>query len=165
MTLSLGDKLPDATLSRIGEKGPEFVTLASLTEGQNVVIFGLPGAFTRTCSAAHLPSFLRTAAALKAEGVDHVICLSVNDTFVMQAWDDAHGAAAAGVMMLADGASEFTKAAGLAFSAPAVGFIDRCQRFSAYVVDGEVKVLNMETKAGTCDLTAGETMLAQIETL
>jgi glutaredoxin/glutathione-dependent peroxiredoxin len=162
MTISTGDNLPGAALVRIGDSGPETVQLSDLAKGNKIVLFGLPGAFTRTCSATHLPSFIRTADAFRAKGVTHLICLSVNDPFVMKAWDDSQGASAAGVEMLADGAAEFTKAAGLEFTAAPLGFIDRCKRFSAYVEDGVVKVLNMENAAGTCELTAGETLLEQI---
>ena len=160
--LSVGDKIPEATLSRMGDKGPEGVALSSFTKGKKVAIFGLPGAFTGTCSMAHLPSFMRTAEALKAKGVDHIICISVNDPFVMQAWDQAHGAGTAGIEMLADPASEFTKAAGLAFSVPPIGFVDRCQRISALVDDGEVKIMNVEEQAGVCNISAGETLLDQL---
>ena len=160
--IKVGDKLPDATLMRIGENGPEQVSLASLRDGKKLVVFGLPGAFTRTCSALHLPGFIRNAEAFRAKGVDHIVCISVNDPFVMKAWDDAMGAAEAGVELLADGASEFTKAAGLAFSLPELGFIDRCLRFSAYVDDGRISALNLETQSGVCDLTAAETLLGQI---
>jgi len=162
MTISVGDRLPEATLTRFGSKGPEAVKVSELTTGKKVALFGLPGAFTRTCSAAHLPSFIRTAEQFRAKGIDHVVCISVNDPFVMKAWDDAQGASAAGVELLADGVAELTKAMGLAFSAPAIGFVDRCKRFSAYVEDGVVKSLNYETAAGVCDLTAGETLLNQI---
>lgn len=162
MTISTGDSLPDATLSRFGENGLESVSLQSLTKGKKVVILGLPGAFTRTCSATHLPSFIRTADAFRAKGVDHIICISVNDPFVMHAWDVDQGASEAGVDLLADGDASLTKALGLEFSAAQVGFIDRCKRFSAYAEDGVVKVLCFEEEAGVCDLTAGETLLEQI---
>lgn len=165
MTIAVGDKLPGATLSRFGDKGPEMVELSSLTEGKKIVLFGLPGAFTRTCSATHLPSFVRMASQIKAQGVDHIVCISVNDPFVMRAWDDAHGAAAAGVELLADGDASLTKALGLDFTNAALGFIDRCKRFSAFVDDGEVKILKFEDKAGVCEMTAGETMLELIEAL
>ena len=149
-------------MSRVGEAGVEFVPLADLTKGKKVALFGLPGAFTRTCSAAHLPSFIRTADQLRAKGVDHILCISVNDPFVMRAWDKDQGASDAGVELLADGDASLTKAMGLAFSAPNVGFIDRCLRFSAYVEDGVVKSLNLETERGVCNFTAGETMLEQL---
>lgn len=162
MTISEGAQLPDANLSRVGDAGPEFIQLSSLSKDKRIVLFGLPGAFTRTCSAAHLPSFIRTAKAFRAKGVDHIICLSVNDPFVMAAWAKDLETDAVGIEMWADGASEFTKAAGLDFSAPQVGFVDRCKRFSAYVVDNKVIQLNLETKSGVCDFTAGETLLDQI---
>jgi len=162
MTIATGDRMPEGTLVRMTGDGPETVQLADLHAGKKLVLFGLPGAFTRTCSAAHLPGFIRNAEAFRAKGVDHIVCMSVNDPFVMQAWDDAQGAAAAGVELFTDGDSSVTKALGLAFSAPALGFIDRCKRFSAYIEDGTVKVLNFETESGTCDLTAAETLLAQI---
>jgi len=162
MTIDVGTKLPESNLGRFGAKGPEVVTLSSLTKGKKTVIFGLPGAFTRTCSATHLPSFMRTADAFRAKGVDHIVCFAVNDIFVMKAWDDASGAAKAGVELVADTDASLTKALGLDFSAPALGFIDRCKRFSAYVEDGTVKVLHIETDAGVCELTAGETLLADI---
>lgn len=162
MTIEVGTNLPEANLAKVGENGPEFVKLSSLSAGKKLVIFGLPGAFTRTCSATHLPSFIRTADAFRAKGVDHIICISVNDIYVMKEWDKAQNAAAAGVELYADGDASLTKALGLAFSTPAIGFVDRCKRFSAYVEDGTVKVLHFENKAGVCDLTAGETLLAEI---
>jgi len=161
MTIAVGTKLPEASLGRVGEKGPEAVTLSELSKDKKLVIFGLPGAFTRTCSKTHLPSFIRTADAFRAKGVDHIVCFSVNDVFVMKAWDEASGAAAAGIELYADGDASLTKALGLDFSAPAIGFVDRCKRFSAYVENGEVKVLHFETQAGVCDFTAWETLLAE----
>jgi cytochrome c peroxidase len=162
MTIKPGDTLPDATFSKIGAKGPEMVSLSDLSQGKKLVLFGLPGAFTRTCSAAHLPSFIRTADALRAKGVDHIVCVSVNDPFVMKAWDDASGAAEAGIELLADGDAAFTKAIGMAFSAPQIGFIDRSKRYSAYIENGVVKVLNPEPEGGGCEISAGETLLEQI---
>lgn len=162
MTLSKGDQLPDATLGKLGAEGPEMVSVASLTKGKKVVLFGLPGAFTGTCTTAHLPSFMRTADKFRAKGVDHMVCLSVNDVFVMKAWADATGAEKAGIEMLCDGMAEFTKAAGMDFTAPPVGLVNRCKRFSAYVVDGKVEILNVEDDNGVCEISAGETLLEQI---
>jgi len=162
MTISIGDHLPEATLLRWGEKGPEAVSLHSLVAGRNVVLFGLPGAYTPTCTAAHVPSFIRTIAALKAKGVDAVICVSVNDAHVMRAWGETTGAAAAGIMMLADGASELTKALGMAFDAPAAGMFGRSQRYALQAVDGVVRVLHIEQSRGTCEGSGGEAMLAAI---
>lgn len=162
MTIAVGESLPDAALLRIGETGPETVQMADLTRGKKVVIFGLPGAFTGTCTTAHVPSFMRTKAAFDAKGVDAVICLAVNDPFVMQAWAESTGGAEAGIHFLADPAAEFTKAVGLNFTAPPVGFYDRSLRYSMYIEDGTVKVLNDGDQPGECNLSAGETLLDQI---
>jgi len=162
MTISIGENLPAGSLMTIGESGPEPVALEHLTKGRKVVIFGLPGAFTGTCSTAHLPSFMRTVGDFKTKGVDEIICLSVNDPFVMDAWDKAHGASEAGVTMLADPVGDLTVAMGLEFNAPAIGFVNRSRRYSALVEDGVLKVLNEEEAPGTCEISAGETLLAQI---
>lgn len=162
MTISIGEKLPAGNLMKIGAEGPEPVDVSTLTKGRKVVIFGLPGAFTGTCSTAHLPSFMRTVEDFKAKGVDEVICVSVNDPFVMDAWDKAHGASDAGVTMLADPVGDLTVAMGLEFNAPAIGFVNRSRRYSALFEDGELKLLNEEEAPGTCEISAGETLLAQL---
>ena len=162
MTIQPGDTLPDATLLRMGDKGPEGVSLADKLKGRKVVIFGLPGAFTGTCSTAHVPSFMRTRTAFADKGVDEVICIAVNDPFVMKAWDDSTGAGAAGVTMLGDAESSFTKAIGMDFTAPPVGLVNRSRRYSLYAEDGVVKVLNAEDNPGECEISAGETLLGQI---
>jgi peroxiredoxin len=159
MTISIGDTLPEATLSRLGDDGPEPVTLSSLTTGRKVVIFGLPGAFTGTCSTAHVPSFMKNADALRAKGVDQIICVSANDPFVMAAWDKDTGASAAGVTFLADHNSELTKGTGMDFDVPAIGFHGRSKRYALLAENGVVKVLNLDENAGTCNLSSGETML------
>ena len=163
--IGIGDAIPEARLSRIGDKGPEHLSLTEICASGDVALFGLPGAFTRTCSAAHLPSFMRCANDLRAEGVARIICVSVNDPFVMKAWDDATGASGAGVELLADGDSTLTRAMGLAFSAPELGFIDRCKRFSALVRGGRLRLFNLESEPGACTLTAGEALLEQIRGL
>lgn len=162
MTLSSGDKLPDATLLKLGDKGPEAVDLKSLTAGRKVVIFAVPGAYTPTCSSAHVPSFIRTKAQFDAAGVDEIICVSVNDPFVMKAWGEATGAADAGITMLADPGAGFIKALGLDFTAPPAGLYDRSQRFSMLVEDGEVTVLNIEDSPGVCDRSGGEALAEQM---
>ena len=101
MTIAVGDRLPEATLVRIGEKGPEAVSMADKVKGRKVAIFAVPGAFTPTCHSAHVPSFIRTKDQFAAKGVDEIICVSVNDPFVMKAWGEATGATAAGLTMLA----------------------------------------------------------------
>ncbi len=162
MTISQGDRLPNATLLQIGTEGHEQIDLSDKIAGRKVVIFGVPGAFTPTCTAAHLPSFIRTKAAFDTKGIDTVMCIAVNDPFVLRAWGETTGAIAAGITMISDAASEFTKAIGLTLTAPPVGFFDRAQRYALYAEDGVVKVLNVETDPGACTISAGETLLAAI---
>lgn len=159
MSLSLGDTLPDATLGLLGADGPETVDVQARIAGKKVVIFGVPGAYTPTCSSAHMPSFIRTADQIRAKGVDEIICISVNDVFVMHAWGVETGADKAGILCLADGDSAFTKAIGMAFSAPPVGLIDRSKRYAMVVEDGKVTVLNTEESPGECDISGGEAIL------
>lgn len=162
MTISVGAKLPDAKLLVMGENGAESVQLADKLKGRKVVIFGLPGAYTGTCTTSHVPSFMRTKPKFDAKGVDEIICISVNDPFVMKAWGESTGATAAGLTFLADSNSEFTKAVGMELNVPHLGFIDRLKRFSLYAEDGVVKVFNHGQETGACEISGGETLLAQI---
>lgn len=159
MTITTGDTLPNATLLLMGDDGPTSVTMVEKLTDRKVVIFGLPGAYTGTCTTAHVPSFMRTAEAFKAKGVDEIICLAVNDPFVMKAWGDDTGAAAAGITMLGDAESEFTKAIGMNFSAGPVGFVERSKRYSMLVENGVVTILSAEESPGQCEISAGETLL------
>lgn len=162
MTLSTGDTLPNATLLRIGADGPEQVEMDTLTKGRKVAIFGLPGAYTGTCTTAHMPSFIRTKDGFAEKGVEEVICVSVNDPFVMAAWGDATGGSAAGIAMLGDASAAFTKAIGMNWTAEPVGFYDRSRRYAMYAEDGVVKVLHVEEGPGVCEVSAGESLLAAI---
>lgn len=162
MTISAGDTLPEATLIRLGESGPETVSVGELTKGRKVVIFAVPGAYTPTCSSAHVPSFIRTKAQFDAKGVDEIVCVSVNDPFVMKAWGEATGATAAGITMLADADSSFTKAMGLDFTAPPVGLFARSKRYALFADNGVVKTLHAEESPGTCEISGGESLLASI---
>ena len=162
MVISVGDRLPDAEMLIMGDNGPETVSLDDKLKGRNVVLFGLPGAFTGTCSTMHVPSFIRVKDALSDKGVDEIICVSVNDPHVMRAWGEATGATAANITMLADADGSYTKALGLEFTAAAAGFFGRSTRYSMYAVDGEVKILNRETARGTCDISGGEALLEAI---
>ena len=162
MAISVGDTLPDATLVENTGEGPKPVSLAGRLKGRKVVIFALPGAFTGTCTTAHVPSFIRTADQFRAKGVDEIICLSVNDPFVMQAWDEQTGAGKAGIAMLADPSAEFTKAVGMEFSAPPVGLIDRSKRYAMCVEDGKVTVFQAEENPGVCDMSGGESLLEAV---
>ncbi|MDB4240960.1 peroxiredoxin [Yoonia sp.] len=159
MTITTGDTLPNATLLLMGDDGPTSVTMVEKLTDRKVVIFGLPGAYTGTCTTAHVPSFIRTAEAFKAKGVDEIICLSVNDPFVMKAWGEDTGAIAAGITMLGDAESEFTKAIGMNFSAGPAGFVERSKRYAMLVENGVVTILNEEAGPGQCEISAGETLL------
>ena len=167
MTIKVGDKLPAGTLSEFIEVegngcsvGPNSFKVEDLTKGKKVVIFGLPGAFTPTCSAKHVPSYLSSYEALKAKGVDDVICMSVNDPFVMGAWAREQKSGGK-VRMMADGSAEYTKALGLELDLGARGMGTRCQRFSMLVDDGVVKALNIEGP-GKYEVSGGDTMLKQL---
>ncbi len=159
MTITTGDTLPNATMLLMGDDGPQSVEMSEKLTDRKVVIFGLPGAYTGTCTTAHVPSFIRTADAFKAKGVDEIICVSVNDPFVMKAWGDDTGAAAAGITLLGDAESEFTTAIGMNFSAGPVGFVNRSKRYAMLVDNGVVSILNAEASPGECEISAGETLL------
>ena len=159
MTISQGDALPDATLMQMGAEGPTPVKMADKVKGRKVVIFAVPGAFTPTCHSAHVPSFVRTKDQYDAKGVDEIICVSCNDPFVMQAWCEATGATAAGITMLADAQSEFTKAIGMEFDAAPAGLMSRSKRYAMLVDDGKVTLFQPEIQAGVCDLSGGEGLL------
>lgn len=161
MTLSVGDALPQGQILKATEAGPETLDLADLGRGR-VAIFGLPGAFTGTCTNAHMPSFVRNADALRAKGVDRILCLTVNDPFVAAAWARETGAFDAGIELLADADASLTKALGMEFTAPGVGLHDRCRRFSALIEDGKFTRVNLEESAGQCSISAGEALLAQV---
>ncbi|WP_298840140.1 peroxiredoxin [uncultured Roseobacter sp.] len=162
MTISQGDQLPDATLVEMGAEGPAPVSLADKTKGRKVVIFGVPGAYTPTCHSAHVPSFIRTKEALEAKGVQEIICVSVNDPFVMKSWGEATGATAAGITMLGDPHSTFTKDIGMEFSAPPAGLNDRSKRYAMLVDDGKVMLFQPEESPGVCEVSAGEGLLASM---
>ncbi|MEM6895812.1 MAG: peroxiredoxin [Pseudomonadota bacterium] len=159
MAISVGDTLPDAKFQRMGAEGPEEVALADLVSGRKVVIFAVPGAYTPTCHSAHVPSFVRTKAQFDEKGVDEIICVSVNDPFVMKQWGQDTGATDAGITMLGDPMSAFTTAIGMNFDAPPVGLMARSKRYAMVVDDGKVTVLNEEASPGECEISAGETLL------
>jgi peroxiredoxin len=167
MTIEVGDRLPPGTLTEYYDTpkdacaiGPNPVTIESLTRGKKLVLFGLPGAFTPTCSAKHVPSYLEHYDELKAKDVDTIACMSVNDAFVMGAWGrDLH--ADGKVRMLADGSAEYTKKLGLELDLTARGMGVRCQRFSMLVDDGVVKALNVEAP-GKFEVSGAETMLQEL---
>ncbi len=159
MALGQGDTLPDATLITMGAEGPEAVALADKAKGRKLAIFALPGAYTGTCSTSHVPSFMRTKDQFMAKGVDEVICISVNDPFVMAAWGKDTGATDAGLTFLADAEGAFTEAMGMSFTAPPVGLIGRSKRYAMLVEDGTITVLQEDENPGVCDLSGGEALL------
>ena len=160
MTIKVGDKLPQATFTVMGPEGPGPMTGDELFKGKTVALFAVPGAFTPTCSAKHLPGFKEKAAELKAKGVDAIACVSVNDVFVMDAWGKAQGVGS-DVLMLADGNGDFTKAVGLELDASRFGMGPRSQRYSMIVKDGVVKELNVE-QGGEFRVSSADYMLAQL---
>lgn len=146
MTVKVGDKVPAATMKVMSEKGPADLTTADLFNGKKVVLFAVPGAFTPTCSAAHLPGFVVNADKIKAKGVDTIVCLSVNDAFVMDAWSKDKNAEE--LVMAADGNGDFTKAMGLELDGSGFGLGHRSQRYAMIVDDGVVTTLNVEPGPG-----------------
>ena len=162
MTISVGDRIPAASVFEMRGGEPVKFAVGEVFGGKTVALFGLPGAYTSTCSRVHMPSFVAAAGDLRAKGVDEVVCLTVNDPFVAGAWAEATGATAAGIRMMADPFAELTRAMGLDYYAPLRGLGIRCQRFSALVRDGEVGILNMEDRPGVAECTIGEVLIDQI---
>jgi cytochrome c peroxidase len=161
MTIAVGDTLPAATFKKRADGALSDIASAELFKGK-VALFAVPGAFTPTCHVKHMPSFVQNVGALKAKGVEKIVCVSVNDPFVMEAWGEATGAASAGVHLLADPTAAFAKALGLDFDASGAGLGVRSKRYSMYVVDGVVKALNVENSPGEAVCSTGEVLLDQI---
>jgi glutaredoxin/glutathione-dependent peroxiredoxin len=167
MAIKVGDRIPDGTLTEMVDTerpgctiGPNNFTVSEQAKGKRIAIFGLPGAFTPTCSAKHVPSYVQHIDALRAKGVDEVWCVSVNDAFVMGAWGRDQKAGGK-VRMMGDGSAIFTKALGLDMDLTARGMGVRSQRYSMLVDDGVVKQLNVEA-AGKFEVSGAEAMLAQL---
>ncbi len=168
--IKVGDKLPAGSLQEFVEVegngcsiGPNSFELGKATAGKKIAVFGLPGAYTPTCSAKHVPGYVEKAAALKAAGVDEIWCVSVNDAFVMGAWGRDQKAGGK-VRMMADGSADFTKATGLTLDLTTRGMGLRANRFSMLVVDGVVKTLNIEAP-GKFEVSDADTMLKQVQSL
>lgn len=156
MAVQVGDKVPAANMKVMGEKGPQDLSASDVFDGKKVVLFALPGAFTPTCSAAHLPGFVANADKIKEKGVDTIVCLSVNDAFVMSAWGQAQNAEE--LVMAADGNGEFTKAMGLEMDGSAFGLGTRSQRYSMIVENGVITALNVESGA-TFEVSSAEKIM------
>lgn len=156
-----GDKVPSATIRMMGADGrPAATTTDDYFKGKKVVMFAVPGAFTPTCSAKHLPSFVEKASEIKAKGVDAIACIAVNDAFVMDAWGKSSNADGK-VDMLSDGNGEFAKAMGLELDATGGGLGHRCQRFAMVVEDGKITQLNVE-EPGAFEVSSAEHVLGQL---
>ena len=159
MTIKVGDKLPDVKLTRATDSGPEAVQSADYFAGKKVALFSVPGAFTPTCSAKHLPGYVDKASELKAKGIDEIVATSVNDAFVLGAWNKAAGSE--DITMLADGNGDLAEALGLTMDGSGFGLGKRGQRFSMIVEDGVVKELNVE-QPGDFSVSSAEHLLGQL---
>ena len=161
MTVQIGDRIPSANLTRATDDGPKPVSTDDIFAGKTVALFAVPGAFTPTCSARHLPGFKDHREDLAAKGVDTVACVSVNDAFVMGAWADSQGIGKEDILMLADGNGDFTRQLGLALDSKGFGMGERSQRYSMLVKDGVVDQLNIE-QGGEFKVSSAEHLLAQL---
>ncbi len=161
MAINPGDQMPEGQFTTMTDDGPKPVSSSELFDGKTVVLFGVPGAFTPTCSAKHLPGYIENAAALKAKGVDTIACMSVNDAFVMGAWGKDQGAGEA-VMMLADGSADYAAKMGLSLDLTARGMGMRATRFSILVENGVAKTVNVEASPGEALASGAEAMLGQV---
>jgi peroxiredoxin len=159
MTIAVGDTIPDVKLMKATAEGPQAIQAADYFRGKRVALFSVPGAFTPTCSAKHLPGFVEKADELKAKGIDEIACTAVNDAFVLNAWNERDGSQ--NVTMLADGNGEFVRALGLQMDGSGFGLGGRGQRFSMIVNDGKVEQLNVEA-AGDFRVSSAEHMLASL---
>ena len=160
MNISTNQELPNTTLGQMTVDGLVEVSLLGLTKNKKVILVGMPGAFTQTCTNDHLPSLIRTADTLFKYGVDEIICLVVNDVHVAKAWGEVTGATKAGIKILTDTESKFAKSTGLNFSVPQVGFFDRLQRVAIIAENNMIRHIQLEEERGSCDLTSGETLLS-----
>ncbi len=161
MTIQIGDSLPAATLSQATADGPKPVTTDALFKGKTVALFAVPGAFTPTCSARHLPGFVDHLSAFADKGVDMVACVSVNDAFVMKAWAESQSIGLDEIVMLGDGNGDFARAIGLTMDAKGFGMGERSQRYAMLVKDGVVTQLNVEAP-GEFKVSTAEHLIAQI---
>jgi peroxiredoxin len=161
MAINVGDRLPEATLRRFAGGGMQTVSVTDLTKGKKVVLFAVPGAFTPTCSEKHLPGFVQHAADFAQKGIDKIVCLAVNDPFVMSAWEKANKADGR-IEFLSDGNGELTKAMGLDFDASAVGLGTRSRRYAMLVEDGVVKILLIEDVPSQAEKSSAAALLATL---
>lgn len=158
MSIQVGDTLPEGKLKVMGEKGPEDVTIESLTKGKKTIIFAVPGAFTPGCTITHLPGFVVNADKIKEKGVDNIVCVAVNDAFVMSAWGESQNADE--IIMAADGSGDYTRALGLELDLGAAGLGLRSQRYAMLVEDGKVTYLGIDAK--DIDKSSADAVMAKL---
>jgi len=161
VAIKAGDRMPAGTFKRMTKEGPKDITTDELFKGKTVVLFSVPGAFTPTCDAKHLPGFVQLADQIRAKGVDTIACMAVNDVFVMNAWGKAQGVGDK-VLMLADGNGEFAKAIDLTFDGSGNGLGTRSKRYAMLVEDGVVKKLSIEEAPGKVEVSGGDALLKQL---
>jgi peroxiredoxin len=161
MSIQKGDPIPDARIFELDEQGaPRAVSAAERFAGKRIVLFAVPGAFTRTCSQVHLPSFVQQADAIKAKGIDEIVCVAVNDAMVLAAWARENGATGK-ITMVSDGLCEFTRAVGLEQDLSERGLGMRSKRYAMIIEDGKVADIQVEPP-GACDISKGEAVLQRI---
>ena len=160
MNLNTNQELPNTTLTQMTTDGPVEMDLLDLTKNKKIVLIGMPGAFTQTCTNDHLPSLIRTADSLFKNGIDEIICIIVNDIHLAKAWGEATGATKVGIKILTDTESKFAKSTGLNFSVPQVGFFDRLQRVAIIAENNIIRHIQLEENRSVCDMTSGENLLS-----
>lgn len=161
MTIKIGDSIPSVSLKRLGENGMEDFSFADYIKGKKIVLFAVPGAYTPGCSLKHLPGYVANADTIKSKGVDEIICIAVNDPFVMKAWGESAGAPGK-VTMVSDWNAALVSAMGLTFDASGAGLGTRAQRFSMIIENGIVKDLQVEPAASSIDLSSADTCLLRL---
>ncbi|MEZ5827250.1 MAG: peroxiredoxin [Hyphomicrobiales bacterium] len=161
MTIAKGDSLPDATFRVLDKDGIETLTTKDVFAGKKVVLFAVPGAFTPTCHLKHLPGFIESADKFKKLGIDKVVCVAVNDPFVLGAWEEKSGGKGK-VLFLSDGNAEFTKKIGMDFDGSGIGLGTRSKRYAMFVEDGVVKVLNTEESPGVAEVSTAAEVLKEL---
>ena len=162
MSIKIGQKLPDSTLYKLGKSGPETTKLSSLYTNRKLAIFALPGAFTPTCSTSHLPTIIEAAAGFYKKGIDEILCVSVNDPHVVAAWGEISGSTAAGITMLGDPTSEFTKSIGAEIDRTEKGLGMRSARYTMLIDNNVIKSIKAEEDTAACEISAAENFIKEI---
>ena len=160
MQISINQNLPNSTFYQMTDSGVQALKLADLARGKNILLIGMPGAFTKTCDSFHLPSLVTNCSAIFKKGIDEILCVVVNDVHVAKAWGDVSGATQAGIKILADVESQFAKSIGLDFSVPKIGFFNRLQRVAIIAQDNSIVHLQLEPNRSNCSLTSGDYLLS-----